>query len=93
MGEALGFERREIERVGLNATGATALANGFSGTEVGMGASGNTIGGGLAGAGNVLSGNTYQGIYINGVPLKKYTPDDPNSPSRRMYLVCSSCET
>ena len=52
--------------LGLNAAGTSSLANGFSGVEIGENASANTIGGTAAGAGNVLSGNTYQGIYING---------------------------
>lgn len=52
--------------LGLNAAGAGALANGFSGIEIGEGAGGNTIGGTTAGSGNVISGNSLQGVFITG---------------------------
>jgi hypothetical protein len=47
--------------VGVNANGDTALGNGVSGVML-DGASGNTIGGAVAGAGNLLSGNVQDGI-------------------------------
>jgi hypothetical protein len=49
--------------IGTDATGTTALGNGADGVSI-VGAPGNQIGG--AGAGNVISGNTRVGIYING---------------------------
>ncbi len=52
--------------IGLNASGNAALANGFAAIELGEGASGNTIGGTIAGSGNVLSGNSAQGVAIVG---------------------------
>ncbi len=50
--------------IGTNATGTAALANGAAGVEIVVGASGNTIGGAAVGAGNLLSGNTTQGVKI-----------------------------
>ena len=52
--------------IGTNAAGTGALANGFAGVEIGAGASANTVGGTAAGAGNVLSGNSSQGVAIVG---------------------------
>lgn len=52
--------------IGTNAAGTAAVANGFSGIEIASGASGNRIGGSSASDRNVISGNTTQGIYING---------------------------
>jgi uncharacterized repeat protein (TIGR01451 family) len=49
--------------VGLNAAGATRLANAEDGVAI-VNASGNTVGGADAGAGNVISGNTIDGILI-----------------------------
>ncbi len=52
-------------RVGTNAAGTAALANGFAGVLVG--ASGNTVGGTALGSGNVISGNGQCGIYLSGM--------------------------
>ncbi len=52
--------------VGTNPAGTGAMANGFSGVQIYGGAQGNTVGGTVAGARNVLSGNTNQGLTING---------------------------
>ena len=49
--------------VGANATGKSALANKWSGVLIYQ-ASGNTIGGTQSGAGNVISGNTTNGIFL-----------------------------
>ena len=49
--------------LGPDTTGATAVPNGGEGIYLHDGASGNFIGGGTAGAGNVISGNTLRGIY------------------------------
>ena len=49
--------------VGPDATGSSATANGGEGIYLHDGASGNSIGGAAAGAGNVISGNNYRGIY------------------------------
>ena len=49
--------------IGTDATGAVALANGSDGIVVSVG--GNTIGGTLAGAGNLISGNSGAGLLIN----------------------------
>ena len=51
--------------IGTNATGATGLGN-FSGVEINFGATGNTVGGTVTGASNVISGNTGYGIAIDG---------------------------
>lgn len=53
--------------VGTNAGGAAAVANAFSGVEIGLAAANNLLGGTAPGAGNVISGNKYQGVYVNGV--------------------------
>ena len=50
--------------IGTNQTGTAAQANGLAGVVIYLGAHGNTIGGTTPGAGNVLSGNTYQGVFI-----------------------------
>ena len=51
--------------IGVDVTGTNALANGVVGLAVDS-AWANTIGGAVAGAGNVISGNTNHGIYITG---------------------------
>ncbi|KPJ78044.1 MAG: hypothetical protein AMJ54_05645 [Deltaproteobacteria bacterium SG8_13] len=50
--------------VGTNATGSGPIPNTMSGIGI-NGASTITIGGNIAGAGNVISGNTQQGIWMN----------------------------
>lgn len=52
--------------IGTDNTGAAKLANSNSGVYIGNGAGGTTIGGTVANAGNVISGNTQYGIYITG---------------------------
>ncbi|HTB83122.1 MAG TPA: M12 family metallopeptidase [Candidatus Sulfotelmatobacter sp.] len=52
--------------IGLNAAGTGALPNGYAGVEIFNGASSNTIGGFTSGAGNVISGNTQDGVLIYG---------------------------
>ncbi len=49
--------------IGLNAAGTSALGNA---TGVGVGNASNAIGGSSPGAGNVISGNTGDGVYISG---------------------------
>ena len=51
--------------IGTNVLGSGALANGGSGVVINGGASGNTVGGTTAGALNVISGNTGDGILIS----------------------------
>ena len=50
--------------VGTNAAGTAAIANAGNGVSLWFGASGNTIGGTAAGAGNLLSGNTGTGLTV-----------------------------
>jgi hypothetical protein len=50
--------------IGTDATGAAALPNAVDGLRIDSGASLNTIGGTAAGAGNVISGNGDDGVYI-----------------------------
>ena len=50
--------------VGTNATGDAAVANAFDGISLVWGAQGNTIGGSVPGAGNVVSGNGRIGISV-----------------------------
>ena len=52
--------------VGLNAAGTAALANGGDGILINSGASAATIGGTVAGARNVISGNSGDGVEITG---------------------------
>ena len=51
--------------VGLGADGATAVGNAHSGIAI-VGGSGNAIGGTAAGAGNVISANGHNGVYLGG---------------------------
>ncbi|MCK6623696.1 MAG: hypothetical protein DPW09_02050 [Anaerolineae bacterium] len=51
--------------IGTDVTGAAILGNFFNGVSI-SGASGNTIGGTIAGARNVISGNNPAGVFING---------------------------
>ena len=50
--------------IGTNAAGSAKIPNVWSGIEVSSGSSYNTIGGSTSGAGNVISGNTEQGVKI-----------------------------
>lgn len=52
--------------IGLNAAGTAAITNAYSGILIANGASSNTIGGSVAGARNVISGNSSVGINIDG---------------------------
>jgi hypothetical protein len=51
--------------IGVNAAGTSAVANADSGIYVVAGASSNVVGGTVAGARNVLSGNVNYGIYVS----------------------------
>ncbi|MGI8808775.1 MAG: M12 family metallopeptidase [Acidimicrobiales bacterium] len=53
--------------IGLNRTGSGALPNQFSGIAIAGGARSNQIGGAAVGAGNVVSGNSNNGIAMWGV--------------------------
>jgi hypothetical protein len=50
--------------IGIDWGGATALGNLGNGVALGSNASGNTVGGTIAGAGNLISANTGQGVLI-----------------------------
>jgi CSLREA domain-containing protein len=52
--------------IGLNAAGMAVLPNSFDGVRIGGSATGNTVGGATAGARNVISGNTQNGVGISG---------------------------
>ena len=52
--------------IGTNAAGTAALPNAYDGIYIDSGASANTIGGTAAGAGNVISGNSGDGVEITG---------------------------
>ncbi len=51
--------------IGTGATGTVAVANGLFGVNADTGANNTTVGGTVAGAGNVISGNTSYGVVIN----------------------------
>ena len=53
--------------IGTDLNGTTALGNSNNGVFISVGASSNTIGGPIAGAGNVISGNVAGGILITGI--------------------------
>ena len=55
--------------IGLNAAGTATVANNGSGVQMFNGTTGNVIGGTQPGAGNVISGNAYQGVQIDAQPL------------------------
>ena len=52
--------------IGTDVTGTADLGNSFDGVLISSSASGNTVGGTIAGAGNVISGNNSDGIEIVG---------------------------
>ncbi len=52
--------------IGTDLTGTVALGNAYDGVQVDSGAFANTIGGGTAAAGNVISGNDEYGVVITG---------------------------
>ncbi len=56
----------EGNTIGADVTGTVALANGAAGVFIGYGASYNTIGGTASGAGNLISGNTGDGVQLHG---------------------------
>ncbi|MCG3145691.1 MAG: hypothetical protein HONDAALG_03333 [Gammaproteobacteria bacterium] len=57
--------RIEGNYIGVNAAGAAAIPNGFAGVSL-QSATNTTIGGSVAGAGNVIAGNTNAGVYLAG---------------------------
>ncbi len=59
--------------IGTTADGLSALGNTNSGVQFNSLAHGNTVGGSSAGARNLISGNTYDGITINGGSTDPYT--------------------
>ncbi len=83
--------------IGVNATGTTALPNATYGIGIGTSALNTTIGGTVAGARNVVSGNLNPGIEIDGTGTPDYTAayfkadgntnDTANSPVGAATLV------
>jgi hypothetical protein len=61
----------EGNEIGTNQAGMSAIPNGFSGVAIANGASRNTVGGTSQAAGNIISGNTNDGIDIAGVGTDK----------------------
>jgi len=51
--------------IGTDAAGTAALGNGTYGVRIRNGSTANTIGGTAAGEGNLVSGNTVHGVYVN----------------------------
>jgi CSLREA domain-containing protein len=51
--------------IGTDLTGTKAVANARDGVEIVLGASSNTIGGPVAGAGNVIAGNLRDGVFLS----------------------------
>jgi hypothetical protein len=52
--------------IGTDISGTQALGNGSDGVHLDGGAAHNTVGGSSPGAGNVISGNRFQGVYLGG---------------------------
>jgi FG-GAP-like repeat len=52
-------------RIGTDVLGTSNLGNGAAGVEIGQDSNGNSIGGTLAGAGNLISGNRGDGVLIH----------------------------
>ncbi len=52
--------------IGTNFAGTGAVANAADGVAIAAGSTGNTIGGAISGAGNIISGNAQYGIYLTG---------------------------
>ena len=52
--------------IGLDAAGTNSISNALGGVHLDSGATNNTIGGTVAGARNVISGNTTAGVFFNG---------------------------
>jgi hypothetical protein len=69
-GVALGSSNNLVASnfVGTNAAGTAALANSKNGVDI-SGSNNNTVGGTVSGDGNVISGNTNDGVLINGGSL------------------------
>ncbi len=59
--------------IGLKPDGTTPAGNGTHGILIQLSSDGNRIGGTTAGAGNVIAGNTQDGIYIDGTTDATYT--------------------
>ena len=53
-------------RIGTDVSGTVAMGNAYDGVKIDVGATHNTIGGTAAGAGNVISGNSQDGIEVSG---------------------------
>jgi parallel beta-helix repeat protein len=51
--------------IGLDPSGTTAMPNGYAGVDIFGGSFSNYVGGTVSGAGNVISGNIYQGVSIS----------------------------
>ena len=72
--------------IGTNAAGTAALGNGGDGVDLTGPATGNTIGGTIAAARNVISGNTRDGVDISGrqrrATSSRETSSAPTSPAR-----------
>ena len=52
--------------IGTDITGTLGLGNGLDGIELGVSATGNTLGGTVSGSANIISGNARYGIYMYG---------------------------
>ena len=63
----------EGNKIGVDISGAVALANQIDGVDIYDGANDNTIGGTAQGAGNLISGNTQFGLEINSIDTTDYT--------------------
>ena len=65
-GEGADRNRISGNYIGLDATGATALPNGEHGVEITDGGWTNVVGGPMSGEGNVIAGNSHNGVLIAG---------------------------
>ena len=83
--------------IGLNAAGTAALGNGTNGVFIGDGAHDNNVGFNVAGAGNVIAGNTTNGVRIAGTGTAgnkvRATSSAPTRPARRPSPTAATAST
>ncbi|MCH8050469.1 MAG: right-handed parallel beta-helix repeat-containing protein [Chloroflexi bacterium] len=81
-GSAATGNKVEGNYIGTDVTGTTNLGSDSFGVWIDNGASNNTIGGTTSGAGNVISGNAFSGVFIDGAPSNTIGPSNVISGNR-----------
>ena len=78
-------------RIGTNAAGAAALANGWYGVDIIGPATGNTVGGTTAPATNIISGNSLGGVHISSAGASGNAVEEPHRDGRHRYVRHREC--